>query len=422
MKENKKGIFEVMRYLFLFCVLSLGALSISAISGCEGDINPDGGEPGMLSLGLTDAPTDDFKAVYVTIEEVRVHRADSETEEIVDDGNGDDAVEIDDEDGEDETSSWLVVAEPNTTYNLLELVDGVIEQLGIGELDAGHYTQMRLLLGTEPDGGENILGDTHPFPHYVIDDQDETHELKVPSGYKSGIKLVRGFDIESGVTTELVLDFDASKSVVVAGKKGKIMLKPTIKVLDGTSSPAVSGQIFAGGEGLSNVYISAQIYNAQAEDPRDEVVVSGGTHTDENGFYTLRLEPGDYNLVAYLDGYYPSCFNMVAENNNEYIQEFDMMEQAETETVSLTVDGISENNILTVSIRQWSDCQNAGGDVQIEVTSLSIATNGTYEIILPKLASGENYFLVASTDSKTEVCEWYTDSEEPCLFDFNGGQ
>jgi len=90
---------------------------------------------------------------------------------------------------------------------------------------------MRMLLGTSDD----ILDTDHPYPHYVIDGDGIIYEMKVPSGYKSGIKLVHGFDIEVGVTTELVLDFDASKSVIVPGKKGKIMLKPTIKVLDGIS-------------------------------------------------------------------------------------------------------------------------------------------------------------------------------------------
>ncbi len=55
------------------------------------------------------------------------------------------------------------------TYNLLELVNGVLEELGMTELPAGHYTQMRLFIGDDPDDGVNIFGDPHEFANYVID-------------------------------------------------------------------------------------------------------------------------------------------------------------------------------------------------------------------------------------------------------------
>ncbi|MEJ2642516.1 MAG: hypothetical protein P8010_23425, partial [Desulfosarcinaceae bacterium] len=41
------------------------------LSACGGGSNSDGS--GTLTLGLTDASTDAYRAVYVTIDEVRVH-------------------------------------------------------------------------------------------------------------------------------------------------------------------------------------------------------------------------------------------------------------------------------------------------------------------------------------------------------------
>lgn len=406
MKENNSIFVKVLRYFGLFGVIVLGLMTIIATSGDGDGVYSSSGGTGTLSLGLTDSITDDYDAVYVTIKEVRVHMSGGETDGEDGNGNGD---------GDDEASSWKVIVSGNTTYNLLELVNGVIEQLGVGELEAGHYTQMRLILGEEPDAGTNISGVSHYVPHYVIDKSGVTHELTVPSGYQSGIKLIHGFDIDSGVTTELLLDFDASKSLHSTGS-GKILLKPTIKVLDTITISVISGQVLDGEEGIGGVYVSAQIYNPDAEDPKDEVVVSTGTITDENGLFTLRLGPGNYNVVAYMDGYHPACFNIVAENSNEYIQDINL-ESGVTETFSYAVSGVTEVNTVNMSIRQSASCPDALEDAQIEVTSFSIAEDvedGSLE-----LPSGE-YSLVASNDSETKTCdEWI--SGVTCELDFTQG-
>ena len=166
-------------------VYSLVILLALATAGC-GDSPTEPGNTGILKVSLTDAPSA-FGEVNLTFTEVSAH--------------------IDE--------AWVPVASEPTTVNLLEWNNGNSMILGTAEVPAGHYTQIRLLLGTEPDDGVNILGEPHPFPHYVIDDYGDTKEMKVPSGYKSGIKLIHGFDIETDATTELVLDFDASKSVVI---------------------------------------------------------------------------------------------------------------------------------------------------------------------------------------------------------------
>ena len=94
----------------------------------------------------------------------------------------------------------------------------------------GHYTQIRLVLGTEADEGNNTLELPHEFPNYVIDNNGEIAELTVPSGFQSGIKLIKGFDVQADVTTELTLDFDADKSVSLTND-GTYKMKPTIKII-----------------------------------------------------------------------------------------------------------------------------------------------------------------------------------------------
>jgi len=121
-----------------------------------------------------------------------------------------------------------VIAAPNTTYNLLELQDGVEAVLGEDNLTAGHYTQIRLILGTEPDDGNNTLEVAHDFANYVIS-EGTVYPITIPSAFQSGIKLIKGFDVIANTTTTLTLDFDAAKSVSNIGN-GEWKMKPTITI------------------------------------------------------------------------------------------------------------------------------------------------------------------------------------------------
>ena len=67
------------------------------------------------------------------------------------------------------------------------------------------------------------------YANYVIDTDENYQELKIPSGINTGIKIVHGFTISTDQTTELILDFNAEKSVVIADNSGNWLLKPTIK-------------------------------------------------------------------------------------------------------------------------------------------------------------------------------------------------
>ena len=280
---------KILKKLNVFLLCLLFAFSLAACGGSggsdSGSVSSDGGV-GTLSTSLTDSSTDEYQAVYVTIARVEVHH----------DGNG----------------SWQTVAEPNKTYNLLDLVNGVREDLGIASLDAGHYTQMRLIIGeTAEAGGINMFSVSHPYANYIINLADEVHELKVPSGTNTGLKIVNGFNINENQTTELILDFDAMRSVVKAGKSGKYLLKPTIKVLDTADYAIVSGQVndadTTPATPLEGALVTAQVADAAKLDVKDQVVIEAGTMADVNGDYALFLAPGDYNLVATQPGYLSDC-------------------------------------------------------------------------------------------------------------------
>ena len=241
-------------------------LLVISLYSCGGSGTP--AATGTLSIELTDAPGD-YLNVFVTIAEIHVHH---------------------------ETGGWETLPELDLpqTVNLLELVNGVMLDLGIAELEAGHYNQMRLILEDSegsPDPQDpqdnNILGLPHPSFNYLIDANNEDFPLKVPSGGNTGIKLVNGFDIVADQANELVLDFEAHRSIVTKGN-GNFGMKPTIKVLE-TVNNTVSGTVKGeAGSAVGGAFISAQLYDPDAEDLRDEVIVESTTTTMTRGASTSR--------------------------------------------------------------------------------------------------------------------------------------
>jgi len=357
-------------------ILFLFILMITACGGGSGGSSSLSGETGTLYLSLTDATTDEYQAVYVTIKEVWVHMGGNEKKD----------------------SNWEVVASPDETYNLLDLVNGVREELGISDLPVGHYTQMRLIIGDKPDNGFNFMGEKHPYANYIIDGSDDYHELKIPSGLQTGIKIVNGFDINANETTELILDFDASRSVVMAGNSGQWLLKPTIKVLETDNYSIIRGNIADISDiPLKGVLVSVQKYNQDADDPKDEVVIQTSTLTDESGDYTIFVRPDVYNIIAYKDDFEPSCSRLTAGPDETREHNF-TLETSDTGTVSgkiEIVEGTSEQHV-TLSFRQSAQCD---GDQQIEVKSVNVANDseGSYTVSLSVGA----YSLVASAYGKT---------------------
>jgi len=238
--------------------------------------------------------------------------------------------------------------------------------------------------------------------------------LKVPSGLQTGIKIVHGFDINTNKTTELLLDFDASKSIVIAGSSGKWLLKPTIKVLNTEDYSIISGIVTDDTiepSALEGVLVSAQIVN-------DEVLVQASTVTDEEGSYTIFLQPNTYNIAAYKGSipedpniYNPDCTTIEAESGLDYTQDFTLSEAELTGNIicSVIIAGGDDEQHVTLSFRQDAQCEEVE---HIEVTSLNVANGGTYAVSLPRetysvvastFGSDNQQFEVEVTDSDTEI-------------------
>lgn len=185
--------------------LGLIAAGLAACGGGgDGDSSP---QQGTLKLAMTDAPACGYDHVYVTVTKIRVHQSATA-------GTSD--------------AGWSELAIPPQRIDLLGLTNGVLQELGSLPLPAGSYQQIRLVLADNPSNPTpaNPLANA-----LVLSGSTNEIALTTPSGQQSGFKLQANFSVTGGQVADMVLDFDACKSIVKAGNSGKYNLKPVVAVI-----------------------------------------------------------------------------------------------------------------------------------------------------------------------------------------------
>lgn len=212
---------------------ALFAVAASAVlASCGGGGGGTAPVPmGQLRVALTDAPGCGFDQVNVTVERVRVHQSASAG------------------DGEAGWADIAVAGGSGRRMDLLTLNNGVIAELGQVTLPAGQYQQIRLVLSRNVGGLAPIANSV-----VVIGTAGTTEmPLDTPSGSQSGVKLIHGFTVEPNKLTDVLLDFDACRSIVLRGN-GSYGLKPVIHVLPRTGT-AIAGVVDTT---MTDVTVSAQ--------------------------------------------------------------------------------------------------------------------------------------------------------------------
>ncbi len=256
-KHNK---YTKLLLVALLAIIVAGCGSSGSNGSSAG--NSSSGGSGILAVSLTDKPNKEFSAVFVTVVKVRVHKS---------------------ADASDTDPGWSeIVLNPPQKINLLSLTNGVLESLGQTTLPAGHYTQLRLVLA--PNTAKTIANSV------VISGTDTEIALFTPSAVQSGIKLINEFDVMAGQRVDLVLDFDALKSIVQRGN-GSYGLKPVIHVLP---------MVLTGIDGFvdtsllaDNVIVSAQVNGTESR--------STAPNMATGEFFLDHLAAGSYDLVITAD-------------------------------------------------------------------------------------------------------------------------
>lgn len=247
--------------------LALAAAGLVACGGSGGGSGGGGTPTGTLKLAMTDAPACGYDHVYVTVNKIRVHQSAAA------DGT--------------ELLGWRELSIPAQRIDLLSLTNGVLQELGSMPLPAGNYQQLRLVLADNPVNPTTV----NPLANaLVLSGSDTEIPLTTPSAQQSGFKLQARFDVQSGQVTDMVLDFDACRSIVKAGASGRYNLKPVVAVIPRLTT-AIEGYI-------DPALASGVVVSTRDQDNNVRATVPNST----TGKFTLAYLPENTNYTVVVAG------------------------------------------------------------------------------------------------------------------------
>ncbi|MBO9682034.1 MAG: DUF4382 domain-containing protein [Flavisolibacter sp.] len=227
--------------------LSMLTLSATLFFSCSKNKSSAEKSKARLEVYLTDDPAN-YDEVVIDVQDVKINYSN--------DDNG-----------------WKSLSQVNTgKYDILRLVNDKDTILGKTDLDSGRIEQIRLILG----------------PNNYVKVNGQTYALETPSAQQSGLKIKLNQDVSAGVLYKLLLDFDASRSIVKTGN-GKYILKPVIRATMQTQGGSVKGYV------LPNTFNTA-VYAIQGTDTIAGTVTSGGSYWIKGlnaGTYSLAFAPSD---------------------------------------------------------------------------------------------------------------------------------
>jgi hypothetical protein len=269
-----------MKHLKLF----VGFLILSAmiLVGCTREENLIPENKGRLNVYLTDAPfpVGLVEHAFVTIDRVEIRQR----------------IEAE---GEEDEGAFIVISEGAMEFDLLQLTNGVTTHLAMADLEPGSYDMIRL----------------HVVDARIVLADGNDYDLKIPSGSASGlkIKVEPAISIAEGQTSDVLLDFDISKSFVALGnvKAGQIhgfIFKPVVRGIYMGAAGRIQGTVTdAGGQPLENAWVKLIVpvsgtASEAEEGDGDNVLVSA--YTDASGNYKLiGLPEGTYSMECELEGF-----------------------------------------------------------------------------------------------------------------------
>ncbi|RQS63480.1 DUF4382 domain-containing protein [Burkholderia sp. Bp8963] len=233
------------------------ALTVAGCGGGDGGGSPSG-QNGTLHVAMTDAPSCGFDHVFVTVSQVRVNMNSN---------------------AGDNDAGWSTVTLPAAQkIDLLSLTNGALADLGQTALPAGQYQQIRLVLAQNQG---NTLANS------VVPTGGTEQPLQTPSATQSGIKIISPFTVQPNTLVDLVLDFNACKSVVQHGN-GSFALKPVVTATPTVVSGAISGFV-APTEAGATVYAEqgGQIVRGTVADSTGKFVLSPLIQSSTQGNYDV---------------------------------------------------------------------------------------------------------------------------------------
>ena len=264
----------------LFTILASAVL----MSGCNKTETTTGG-PGRISVKITDDPfnINSVESATVTITKIEIRKA-----------------------GSNEGDPFLVLSENPVTIDLFQLRNGITQELVNLEVPQGNYDLIRLYVD---DANLKMKEIAEPF------------NMKVPSGEQTGIKVFINPEIhvEGGISAELLLDFDLSKSFVMRGKMAHngFIFKPCIRATNNSTAGRIEG-VVTDNSPEKNIIVNAKV--SLQKDSGDPVE----TFSDESGQYAfIGVPAGTYSMSVTMENFEPvSVESIIVFPGNKVIRNF----------------------------------------------------------------------------------------------------
>lgn len=339
---------------------------VAGVVACGG--GGDGGAAqGSMRFAMTDAPACGYDHVWVTVEKVSVHTSATAT---------------------DTDAGWTdLTLSPARRIDLLTLTNGVLEELGTLPLAAGHYSQVRLVLASNAAGASTPANAVQPTGGSVV-------ALSTPSGQQSGLKLQAHTDVAPGQMADLVLDFDACRSVVKSGNAGQYQLKPVISVVPRIVS-GIQGAV------TTTLTLSSTTISAQ----QNGAVVRSTTPDSSGNFSIPFLSAGTYTLVITSDGRATGVVTSVPAGTTTTVVStaaapivLPTSSMADV-TGTVTASTLSNGSTVTAAVTDATmrALQALTGGPQIEVAHQPVDGAGSYHFRLPMAAPVKGTYTAGTT-------------------------
>ena len=244
-------------------------------------------ESGRILLRLTDAPFphDLVSQVNVTFSKVAVLPASTDHKDA-------------------DLTQQMEISKIPLSVNLLQLTNGITITMANTDVLEGDYKGLKLFISK----ASIRLRDSRVFDLNLGTRNGKHYELFVPVN----------LEIQAGLTKDLLLDFDVSRSFIprystdsrsdIAG----FLFNPTVKLSDAYNSGSITGIITSSLENKISRLEGAQITILSA----GSVVTT--TFTDFSGMYTvLGLDPGNYDIQVDMKGYDTQMMSNVLVRSQE---------------------------------------------------------------------------------------------------------
>lgn len=256
----------------IICVIMGIAWALTSCSRLDNSTRDraSAGGVGTVHLEVTDSP---FPISYVSSASISVSR-----------------IEL-----RKKSGNFIVLSDSESSFDLVSLRNGITQALATMKIPAGAYDQIRLVVSK----AQVSLTDSRMF------------SLVVPSGAASGLKIdvSPALQVADGVSSDLLLDFDLSKSFVPQGDSNSVSgitgfhFSPVLRASNLSTAGTLCGYIYADNSTPSNSADDFALAGAQVEISQNGAVISTAL-TDSYGYFkVLGLPAGNYQVLASQSGY-----------------------------------------------------------------------------------------------------------------------